>query len=339
MFNCVFQAEVTKSSKSDHPVGVLLVNLGTPSAATTTAVRRYLREFLSDRRVIHTHKIIWWFILNGIILLRRSSKVAKLYRSVWTDQGSPLLAISRIQAEALAAKLEKTHPNCYRVELAMTYGTPSIRDAQRSLQQKGCQRVVVLPLYPQYSATTTGAVFDRWAKTLRDVADIPETRFIKEFYAQPSYIAALVASITAHWQEHGRPDRLLISFHGIPERYIERGDPYVAQCKATARELVQVLQLEETTWKVSFQSRFGPAEWVKPYTDEVLKQWASEKLKRVDVVCPAFAADCLETLEEISVENRKLYQQAGGGEYQYISALNDRPEFIDCLAELVELHS
>ncbi len=330
--------ETARSGKNESPIGVLLVNLGTPKAPTTSAVRRYLREFLSDRRVIDTPKIIWWFILNGVILLIRPSKVAKLYQSVWTDQGSPLLAISRRQAQALAVKLEEKYPDSYRVELAMTYGTPSIPDALKSIQEQGCQRVVVLPLYPQYSATTTAAVFDRWATALRDVVDIPETRFIKKFHAHPAYIAALAVSVSAHWQEQGKPDRLLMSFHGIPERYVANGDPYVAQCQATARALAQALQLEDKAWKMSFQSRFGPAAWVQPYTDEVLKQWAGEQLKRIDVVCPAFAADCLETLEEISVQNRELYQHAGGGEYLYIPALNDRPEFIDCLVELVELH-
>lgn len=330
--------ETAKSRKNKSPIGVLLVNLGTPAAPTTGAVRRYLREFLSDRRVIDTPKIIWWFILNGVILLIRPSKVAKLYQSVWTDQGSPLLAISRRQAQALAVKLEEKYPDSYQVELAMTYGTPSIADALKSIQGQGCQRVVVLPLYPQYSATTTAAVFDRWAMALHDVVDIPETRFIKKFHAHPSYIAALAASVSAHWQKQGKPDRLLMSFHGIPERYVAHGDPYVAQCHETASALAQSLQLEEKAWKISFQSRFGPTAWVQPYTDEVLKQWAGEDLQRVDVVCPAFAADCLETLEEISVQNRELYQHAGGGEYQYIPALNDRPEFIGCLAELVELH-
>ncbi len=318
------------------PIGVVLVNLGTPAAPTTKAVRCYLREFLSDRRVIDTPRIIWWFILNCIVLVTRPSKIAKLYKLIWTTDGSPLMAIGYRQSKALAIQLEKKYPKSYLVELAMTYGNPSIKNALQTLQNKGCKKVIILPLYPQYSATTTAAVFDQLARTLRNIVDIPEIRFIKEFHINTSYIDALAASINAHWCKQGKPDRLLISFHGIPEKYITAGDPYVSQCKATALALAQILQLPETSWMLSFQSRFGLAKWVKPYTDDVLTQWAKKNFKRIDVICPAFTADCLETLEEISVQNKQLYQQAGGGDYQYIAALNDNPEFITCLAELVE---
>lgn len=315
--------------------GVLVVNLGTPDAPSPAAVRRYLREFLSDPRVIDTPRLLWWAILNGIILRVRPAKVARLYQAIWSDEGSPLLAIGKRQVAALSEALEENLGFQVPVALAMTYGNPSLKDEIANLQAQGCQRILVLPLYPQYSGTTTAAVFDAIGRTLKAQPNLPELRFINQYHLNAHYLSALVESVQAHWQEHGRAERLLLSFHGVPERYVEAGDPYAGQCKATAKAVAQALDLDDGQWLCSFQSRFGPAEWVKPYTDETLKQWAEEGVSSVDVICPAFAADCLETLEEIKIQNRDIFLKAGGKEYRYIPALNDHPAFIHCLAQLV----
>lgn len=319
--------------------GVLLVNLGTPDEPTSSAVRRYLREFLSDRRVIDTPRLLWWFILNCIILLVRPAKVAKLYQAVWSDEGSPLLAIGKKQAAALGERLQQRLQQKVPVVLAMTYGQPSTKVGIADLQAQGCDKILVLPLYPQYSGTTTAAVFDAVAKALSQESNLPELRFLNAFYNHQPYINALVNTVDQYWKNNGRPDRLLISFHGIPERYVEKGDPYVGQCKATAAALADKLALAAGQWECSFQSRFGPAEWVKPYTDKTLEQWGQSGIGRVDVICPAFTADCLETLEEIKIQNRDIFLNAGGGDYHYIPALNDTPDFIDCLADLVIQHT
>lgn len=320
-------------------VGVLLVNLGTPDQPTSAAVRRYLREFLSDPRVIDTPRLLWWFILNGIILLVRPAKVAKLYQAVWTEAGSPLLAIGKRQAQALQLELEQRTSAKIPVVLAMTYGNPSVSQALDDLRDQGCEKILVLPLYPQYSGTTTAAVYDAVAKALRQQPDIPGLRFIKDYHLLDGYIEALAESVQEHWQSNGQAQRLLMSFHGVPERYVDAGDPYVGQCRATAQALADKLALSDDQWLCSFQSRFGPAEWVKPYTDKVLQAWGKEGVESVDVICPAFAADCLETLEEIKIQNRDFFLEAGGKEYRYISALNDRAAFIQCLASLVENNS
>ncbi len=322
--------------QSSPRYGVLLVNLGTPDQPTPSAVRRYLREFLSDPRVIDTPRLVWWVILNAIILVVRPSRVAKLYQSVWTDQGSPLLAIGKRQVVALCSELERRQGYVVPVALAMTYGNPSLKDEIAGLQAQGCQRILVLPLYPQYSGTTTAAIFDAIAKALKVQPDLPELRFINDYHLDASYITALAESVKEHWQARGRSERLLISFHGVPERYVEAGDPYTDQCRATAQALAEALELDDGQWLCSFQSRFGPAEWVKPYTDKTLQQWGAEGVPSVDVICPAFAADCLETLEEIKIQNRDFFIEAGGKEYHYIPALNERPDFIHCLAQLVE---
>jgi len=319
--------------------GVLLVNLGTPDQPTAKAVRRYLREFLSDPRVINKPRILWWFVLNCIILLVRPAKVAKLYQAVWTEEGSPLLAIGKRQAQALQTELEKRTPQPVPVQLAMTYGNPSLAKALDDLRAKGCQKVLVLPLYPQYSGTTTAAVFDTVAKALRKQPALPELRVINNDHLVDDYIAALAESVQAHWRSNPRANRLLMSFHGVPESYVAAGDPYADQCRASARALADKLALNDGEWECSFQSRFGPDEWVKPYTDKVLQHWGAEGIASVDVICPAFAADCLETLEEIKIQNRDFFIEAGGKEYRYISALNDQASFIECLAALVEKHT
>ncbi|WP_110668699.1 ferrochelatase [Salinicola halophilus] len=316
--------------------GVLLVNLGTPEAPTPKAVRRYLAEFLGDPRVIDAPRWIWWPVLHGVILRIRPPKVAKAYASVWQEEGSPLLAIGRRQQRALAADLEATTGEAIPVELAMTYGKPSMEEAGLKLRDAGVERILVLPLYPQFSRTTTGAVFQRLAKALAPCPHLPEMRFVNEYHDHPDYIEALAASVREHWETHGDRGRLLMSYHGIPKRYVDNGDPYASHCRRTSDLLAKALELEEGAWFQSYQSRFGREEWLKPYTDETLKAWGADKVECVDVISPAFAADCLETLEEIDAENREYFQEAGGGRYRYIPALNDRPEHIYLLRRLVE---
>jgi len=316
-------------------IGVLLVNLGTPDAPTTAAVRRYLAEFLADPRVVEMARLPWWLILHGIILRTRPRRSAAAYRKVWTEQGSPLLAVGRRQAAALQQALAARLGDRVQVELAMRYGNPSLADGLERLRQGGAGRVVVLPLYPQYSATTTGSTFDGLSQVLTRWRWLPELDFVTRYHHRPAYLDALAQSVRDHWSAHGEPERLLLSFHGIPKDYADQGDPYPRQCEATAQALAERLGLSAGRWQLSYQSRLGRAEWLRPYTDQTLEAWGRAGVKRVDVVCPGFAADCLETLEEIAQENRHLFQQTGGGEYHYIPALNDRPDHIAALAELV----
>ncbi|OPX54798.1 ferrochelatase [Oceanospirillum multiglobuliferum] len=314
--------------------GVLLVNLGTPDAPTPEAVKRYLAEFLHDHRVVDLTRWLWCPILHGIILQTRPKRVAKAYQSIWTEQGSPLLAITQQQAQALAAQLNSCLGIDIPVEVGMTYGNPSIARALDVLMAKGVEEVIVLPLYPQYSATTTGAVFDQLARAVAKRVEFPSLTFIRDYYQSQYYIEALACSVEQHWLEKGRGERLLISFHGIPQRYADNGDPYPEHCKQTAQALAQRLGLRESEWLCSFQSRFGKEEWIKPYTDKVIEQWGQE-IAQLDVICPAFAADCLETLEEIQVENKDYFLESGGKVFNYIPALNCQPAHIDMMVKLV----
>jgi len=325
------------------PFGVLFVNLGTPEAPTASAVRTYLAEFLWDKRVVDVPRPIWWLILNGVILRFRPGKVAKAYASVWRwkkdgwpEDGSPLMLISRDQQRALAAQLKQEYGRDIPVELAMTYGSPTMEEAGRKLRQAGVSNMLVLPAYPQLAGATTGAVHDRLAKGLMKCPHLPGIRWVTEYHNHPLYIGALANSVREYWAEKGRGDKLLMSFHGIPQRYADNGDPYPDQCRETARLLAQALELNEDQWLCAFQSRFGREEWVKPYTDETLEEWGKSGLGRVDVISPAFSADCLETLEELDVENRELFTEAGGQDYHYIPCLNDRPDHIELFTKLVK---
>ncbi len=318
--------------------GILLVNLGTPDAPTTGAVRRYLKEFLWDPRVVEVPRALWWLILNGVILNIRPRRSAKAYESVWTNEGSPLLAISRRQTQALDRVLQKQFPGTVRLALGMRYGKPSIRAGLEALRREGARRLLVLPLYPQYSATTTGSVFDAVADALKTWRWVPELRIINHYHDDPAHIAALAACIRRHWESEGRGQLLLFSFHGIPKRYFLNGDPYYCHCQKTARLTAEALGLEEGEWRVTFQSRVGREEWLQPYTDKTMKALPGEGITALDVVCPGFAADCLETLEEIAVENREYFLGAGGERYRYIPALNDDPAHIDALLGLILRH-
>lgn len=316
-------------------IGVLLVNLGTPDAPDAASVRRYLAQFLWDPRVIEVPRPLWWLILHGVILRIRPKRSARAYASVWTDAGSPLLVHSKAQRAALADVLEQRAPDRFRVALAMRYGRPDVEPALVELAAAGVSRLMVLPMYPQYSATTTGSVFDAVSEALWRRRWVPHLAFNAGYHDHPRYVAALAASIAEHWRTAPAPERLLFSFHGIPRRYFLSGDPYHCHCHNTARLVTEALGLEPGRWQVSFQSRVGREEWLRPYTDETLEQWGREGVNSVHVVCPGFAADCLETLEEIAMENRERFLHAGGSTFDYIPALNTRADHIDGLADIV----
>lgn len=317
-------------------VGILLINLGTPEAATAQALRPYLKEFLWDRRVVEIPRPIWWLILNGIILNTRPKKSAEKYASIWRAEGSPLKYYTARQAELLAAELARRHPQPIVVDYAMRYGQPAVGAQIQAMKAKGVDRILLLPLYPQYAASSTGSAFDAAWQSLMHQRNPPEVRALKHFHADAGYIAALKHSVLTYWAEHGQPDVLVISFHGIPRRSLDLGDPYHCECLRSGRLLAEALNLAPEQYRVSFQSRFGRAEWLKPYTVATLEELGKQKTRRVDVICPGFIADCLETLEEIALEGKASFLGAGGGEYRYIPALNDRPIWINALADLVQ---
>lgn len=325
---------MTKLSRK-RPIGVLLTNLGTPNSTATGDIRRYLAEFLSDPRVVDLNRALWLPVLYGYVLTTRPPKTAAAYRKVWTDEGSPLLVIARKQADALQRHLTDTLDMPTQVALAMRYGQPSLADGLQKLRAAGCQRIILLPMYPQYSATTTATTFDRVAKLLATQVEQPAVHSIMRYADEPAYIDALADSVRAHWQAEGRGDKLMLSFHGIPQRYADNGDPYPHDCDTTGRLLAEQLQLADGEWRLCYQSRFGREPWLQPYTDKTLVAWAEQGVKRVDVICPGFSADCVETLEEIALTNRELFIANGGQELAYIPALNDRPQHIDMLAGLI----
>ena len=316
---------------------VVLVNLGTPDAPTASALRRYLGEFLADPRVVETPRWLWWLILHGVILRIRPARSARAYAKVWTEQGSPLLVGSRALTDAVAARVrEAMGDQAPVVELAMSYGSPNLREVLDGLRRRGLRRLLVLPLYPQYSGSTTASVFDAVTHCLRQWRWVPDLRFITDYYREPGYISALAESVRDHWRVHGRGERLMLSFHGIPRRYLLNGDPYYCQCQVTARLLRDALQLTEQQMFVSFQSRVGREPWLQPYTDLTLGEWGKAGVGDVDVLCPGFSIDCLETLEEIAQENAETFAHAGGGKLRYIPALNHRPAHVDTLASLIQ---
>ena len=319
-------------------IGVLLANLGSPDAPTPAALRRYLREFLWDPRVVELPRPLWWLVLNGVILNVRPRRSARLYAKVWSAEGAPLVAIGRRQRAALEAELRRRCGGALHVELGMRYGNPSIRAALARLLEAGCDRILLLPLYPQYFSGTTGSTFDAVTRALAAERWIPELRTVGHYETDAGYIEALSCSVREVWRKDGEPERLLLSFHGIPVRYARAGDPYPQQCMRTAELLSAELGLAPERWSASFQSRFGRERWLEPRTDATLRAWGRGGVRSVDVLCPGFAADCLETLEEIALLDRGFFLDAGGERFRYIPALNDRADHIHALAALAERH-
>jgi ferrochelatase len=316
---------------------ILLTNLGTPDAPTAPAVKRYLAEFLGDRRVVDLPRLLWLPILHGIILNTRPAKSAAKYATIWTDEGSPLRVHTERQAKLLKGLLgEQGHqvPGELLVDWAMRYGTPSIPDVLDRLKAAGATHILVLPLYPQYAGSTTASTQDAIDAWLARQSAPPAIATVPDHHTDPGYIGALAASVRDHWSTNGRGDKLVMSFHGIPQRAVDRGDPYAGQCQATAQALAAALDLPADRWLATFQSRFGAAKWLEPYTQPTLEQLARDGLKRVDILCPGFSSDCLETLEEISMECREAFLHAGGSEFHYIPCLNERPDWIAAIADL-----
>jgi len=330
-----YQIEPSYTHGTPERTAILLVNLGTPDAPTASAVRPYLKEFLSDPRVVEIPKAIWWLILNGIILNIRPKKSAAKYATVWLPEGSPLRIYTQRQAHLLEGHLSQRTSAPFVVDYAMSYGNPSIASVMQKLKAQNCTRILIVPMYPQYAASATATVFDRVFAQVQKMRNTPAIRTIKHFHDDAGYIKALANSINEYWMKHGRPEKLVMSFHGVPQYTLEKGDPYHCECHKTGRLLAQELGLSKAQYVVSFQSRFGKAEWIKPYTTATLLELGKQKTKRVDVVCPGFVADCLETLEEIAQEGKEDFQHAGGGEYHYIPCLNDRNDWMVALTDLV----
>ena len=319
-------------------IGILINNLGTPEAPTSQAVRIYLREFLSDVRVIKLPKPLRWLILNFVILPFRPRKSAKAYRSIWTNQGSPLLVTSQKQALAISDYLKRhSYHNIY-VELAMRYGKPSIKQALLNLEKKQIDSLIVLPLYPQYSTTTTASTFDEIARLLKKFRTIPHYHFIGHYYDNPAYINTLAEQVKLFWNTHQQAEQLILSFHGLPQAHIDAGDPYYDQCQTTATLLTKALKIPKDNWMMTFQSRLGKTPWIEPYTDASLKKLAKTGTQTVQVICPGFSADCLETLAEIALENKEIFLKAGGKKYEYIPCLNDQKSHIALLGDLILNH-
>ena len=330
--------EPAHSHGSPARVGILLINLGTPEAPTAAALRPYLKQFLGDRRVVEIPRLIWWLILNGIILNIRPRKSAAKYAQIWTSEGSPLLVHTRRQAIKLRGFLGE-HGIDVEVEYAMRYGNPSVTSALSALKRRHCDRILVIPMYPQYAASSSASALDAVWEALQHTRNMPDIRTVRHYHDHPGYISALAASIREYWMTHGgKPDKLLMSFHGVPRYTLDKGDPYHCECHKTARLLAEALQLTASQYQVCFQSRFGKAEWLQPYFSPTLEALGKQKTGRVDVVCPGFSSDCLETLEEIAMEGKETFLHAGGGEFHYIPALNACDAWIHALTDIVKQH-
>lgn len=328
----------TVTTYSKPAIGILLINLGTPDEPTAPSIRRYLREFLSDPRVIEMPQFVWQIILNAAVLPLRPKKLVPKYELVWLEQGAPLLVYSQRQAEGLEASLRQQYAEPIHVELAMRYGNPSIPNAIRALREKSCEKILVAQLYPQYAASTTATAVDAVNRYVAKLRNQPELRFIKNYYDHPAYIQPLANAVRRYWHEHGKPERLLLSYHGLPRRCAEQGDPYYRECMLTTEALRQSLSDLNVPVYASFQSRFGAEKWLEPYTEPLLRQWAKEGVKTVHTMCPGFLADCLETLEEIQVECRDAFLEDGGTQFAYIPCLNGDPQWIEGLSQITQSH-
>lgn len=315
---------------------VLLINLGTPEAPTEEAVREYLGEFLWDPRVVQIPRVLWWPILNFFVLKKRPAQSAKAYQKIWTNEGSPLLVYSKRIQQALQTLSDQKSAGQYDVRLAMRYGQPSIENVLKEIKETGVDNIIVLPMYPQFATSSTGTAWQAFRQVYTQWKDAPTSQTIVDYHDSTGYINALADSVQRYWDENGKADCLVLSFHGVPERTIRQGDPYLQHCTKTTELLVEKLKLEPLEWRVVFQSRFGKAKWLQPYCVETLEELAEEGIKKVDVICPGFATDCLETLEEIAIQNRDIFLQAGGEDYRYIPALNDDNAHISALFTLIE---
>jgi ferrochelatase len=333
-----FQAEPAYAHGTPATTAVLLVNLGTPDAPTAAAVRPYLRQFLGDPRVVEIPRLLWWPILNGIILNTRPKKSAEKYASIWMPEGSPLKVHTERQTALLRDALRLRTDTPLVVDNAMRYGNPSIPEVLSRLKAQNCQRILLVPMYPQYAASTVATAWDVVFDELQQMRNAPALRTIKHFHDDAGYIASTAQNVRDHWTLHGRPELLVMSFHGLPRYTLDKGDPYHCECQKSGRLIAESLGLRKDEYLITFQSRFGKAEWLQPYTTATLKKLGKAKLRRVDVVCPGFVADCLETLEEIAQEGKEDFQHAGGGEYHYIPCLNQRPDWIRALADLTLEH-
>lgn len=323
---------------SASKIGILMINLGTPEAPTAKALRVYLKQFLSEPRIVELPRWLWWFILNGVILTVRPAKSARKYEQIWTDEGSPLKVHTERQTALVAAVLKEQVDPSLMVEYAMIIGNPSIAEKLQQMKAQGCNRILVLPLFPQYAASSTGCALDSVFSELRKMRTIPDIRTARHYHDDPGYIAALAQNVRDYWQEHGQPDKLIISFHGVPHKTLDMGDPYHCECQKTGRLLAEALELADDRYQVCFQSRFGFAQWLSPYTSEVLEELGKQKTGRVDVVCPGFVSDCLETLEEIAMEGKATFTGAGGGEFHYIPSLNEHPLWIGAINNIIRTH-
>ncbi|MEN9867480.1 MAG: hypothetical protein RL748_3070 [Pseudomonadota bacterium] len=333
-----FRKEPSHTHGSIDKTAVLLINLGSPDAPTAAAVRPYLRQFLSDPRVVEIPKMVWWWILNGIIVPFRSGKSAKKYEMIWTRDGSPLKVYTHKQAALMQGYLGERGHSGLKVVYAMSYGKPGIDEVLDKLKQEGFDRILILPAYPQYSATTTASIFDAVFAHYRQVRNIPELRMVKHYHDHEAYIDSLKHAVLNYWEQYGRGQKLVMSFHGVPERTLTLGDPYHCECYKTARLLAEQLRLSPDQYLVTFQSRFGKAKWLEPYTQPTIEKLAQQGLQRVDVICPGFISDCLETLEEIQMEVKAAFVQAGGKEFHYIACGNDSPKWIAALSDIAEQH-
>ncbi len=320
---------------SHKKIGIILANLGSPTAPTTKAVRRFLKDFLGDPRVVNLPRPLWWLILNFFVLPFRPSRSAKAYRKVWHEKGSPLTYLTRQLSEKVAEQLK---PKGITVNYAMRYGEPSIATQLKAFKKDCITDVMVLPLYPQYSSTTTASIYDDLTKELKQWRHLPSFQFISDYHQDSHYIAAVAASIEQAWREQAKNELLVMSFHGLPEQLTVWGDPYFHQCHKTAALIAEKLGLTEKQWMIVFQSRFGKAQWLKPYCVDTLQVLPTQGIKAIDIVCPGFAVDCLETLEEIAMENKSIFMEAGGSEYRYIPCLNDSQAHVDALIQLLQLH-
>ncbi|WP_143870766.1 ferrochelatase [Catenovulum sediminis] len=334
----MFKNTIGFEHKQQPKIGVLITNLGTPDKPDARSLRKYLKQFLSDPRVVEVPRVLWWFVLNGIILNIRPKRSAKAYQTVWNDRGSPLMFHTHDQAEKLAKRFKDSGQENIIVDFAMRYGEPSITKRIDEMLAKGVRKLLVVPLYPQYCAATTASTFDAIAKDFVERRWLPDFRFVSHYHDFPDYIHAVANKIKVHWQQHGQADKLIFSYHGVPKKYLDKGDPYHCECYKTSRLIAEALNLSNDQYITTFQSRFGREEWLKPYTDETLKSLPANGIQSVQVVCPGFSSDCLETIEEIGEENRDYFMQAGGQSYQYIEALNSDEEHINMIYKLALNH-